>query len=53
MEQKESKSKKHFTISLIKSVVRIGAYIMLALGHLYVAGVTLIVAEALGIAEEL
>ena len=53
MEQKESKSKKHFVISLIKSGFRIGAGITLFTGNLSGAGVLLIIAEVLGIAEEL
>ena len=53
MEQKESKSSKHFNISMVKSAVRIAAYTMLAFGHLWMAGLVLIIAEGLGIAEEL
>ena len=53
MEQKESKSNKHFTISLIKSAVRIAAGVDLALGNIWYAGVLLIIAEILGIVEEL
>ena len=53
MEQKESKSKKHFTISMIKSGFRIGAGMTLVSGNLIGAGVLLIIAEVLGIAEEL
>ena len=41
MESKESNSRKHFYVSLVKSAVRI------------VAGVFLIAAEGLGIVEEL
>lgn len=46
-------SKKHFYISLVKSFVRIGAAGFLITGNLFAAGVALIVAEILGIAEEL
>lgn len=46
-------SKKHFYISLVKSVIRIGAGISLVMGNFVVAGVLFIVAEILGIAEEL
>ena len=50
---KESKTNKHFTISLIKSAVRIVAGIDLVLGDVWYAGVLLIIAEILGIVEEL
>ena len=43
----------HLVISIIKSVLRIVAGVMLALGHLLQAGVLFIGAEGLGIAEEL
>lgn len=46
-------SKKHFYISLAKSAVRIAAGIALCAGDFYASGVLFIVAEALGIAEEL
>jgi hypothetical protein len=46
-------SKKHFYISLIKSAVRIGAGGFLVTGNFVVAGVLFIVAEVLGIVEEL
>lgn len=46
-------SKKHFYISLIKSAVRIGAGGFLITGSFVVAGVLFIVAEVLGIVEEL
>jgi len=46
-------SKKHFYISLVKSGVRIGAGIALLLGEVLAAGILLIAAEILGIAEEL
>lgn len=52
MEMKESKSSKHFWISLVKSGVRIGAGMALCKVSLF-AGILLIVAEILGIAEEL
>ena len=50
---KESKTNKHFTISLIKSAVRVVAGIDLVLGDVWYAGVLLIIAEILGIVEEL
>ena len=46
-------SKKHFWISMVKSVIRIGAGGFLITGNLLVAGALLIFAEILGIAEEL
>jgi hypothetical protein len=53
MQPKESKSTRHFTISLIKSAVRIAAGVDLALGNVWYAGILLVIAEILGIAEEL
>ena len=54
MEQKESNSAKHFYISLIKSTLRILAgVVLMTSGDLMRAGGLLIVAECLGIAEEL
>ncbi len=53
MEPKESKSNKHFTISLIKSAVRIAAGVALVFNNIWYAGVLLIMAEILGVAEEL
>tara|TARA_B100002019_G_scaffold292931_1_gene317872 strand:- start:1842 stop:2012 length:171 start_codon:yes stop_codon:yes gene_type:complete len=46
-------SKKHFYISLVKSVVRIGAGVILMTGNFVVAGLLFIVAEGLGILEEI
>jgi hypothetical protein len=46
-------SKKHFYISLVKSVVRIAAGAFLVSGNLVAAGTLLIGAEILGILEEL
>ena len=46
-------SKKHFYISLVKSVVRIGAGITLCFGQFMLSGVLFIAAEILGILEEL
>jgi len=45
-------SKKHFYISMIKSVVRILAGSALVVGNLIVAGVLFVGAEVLGILEE-
>jgi len=46
-------STKHFWISMVKSIIRIGAGGFLITGNLFVAGALLIFAEILGIAEEL
>ena len=43
----------HFVVSLIKSLIRIGAGSALILGHIWLAGFLLIFAEILGIVEEL
>lgn len=53
MQPKESNSKTHFWISLVKSGFRIGAGISLFKGDFMSAGTLLIIAEALGIAEEI
>ena len=53
MQPKESKTNWHFWISLIKSGIRIGAGIALCRGLIESAGIQLIIAEVLGIAEEL
>jgi hypothetical protein len=53
MQPKESNSKTHFWISLIKSGVRMGAGLQLFKGDYVSAGVLLILAEALGVAEEI
>jgi len=50
---KQPNPKYHFTISIIKSTIRIGAGLALLSGFLPLAGLMLIVAELLGIAEEL
>lgn len=46
-------SKKHFYISLVKSGIRFGAGGFLIVGNLVVAGVLFILAEVLGVLEEL
>ena len=43
----------HFYVSLVKSGFRIGAGIALVRGHLITAGVLLILAEVLGVLEEI
>jgi len=53
MQPKESKSNRHFTISLIKSAIRIAAGVNLAINNIWYAGILLIIAEILGILEEL
>lgn len=53
MQPKESKSNRHFIVSLIKSAIRIAAGIDLALGAIWYAGMLLVIAEILGIIEEL
>jgi hypothetical protein len=53
MQEKESKSSTHFWISLVKSGFRIAAGITLWNGDYMSAGALLIIAEALGIAEEI
>jgi hypothetical protein len=53
MQIKESKTNWHFYISLIKSGFRIGAGFALMFGKLALSGDLLILAEILGIIEEL
>ena len=53
MQEKESKTNWHFYISLVKSGIRIVAGGALYMGRLEIAGVSLILAEILGILEEL
>lgn len=51
--QPKDTSKGHFYTSLIKSIFRIGAGAALCFGMLFTAGLLLIIAELLGIVEEL
>ena len=51
--QPKDTSKGHFYVSLAKSFIRIGAGCWLMTGNLLMAGVCLILAEVLGIVEEL
>jgi hypothetical protein len=51
--QPKDTSRGHLYISLAKSGIRIIAGVALMIGHVWTAGVLLIAAEALGIAEEL
>jgi hypothetical protein len=53
MQEKESKTNWHFYISIVKSAVRIMAGLTLLNEQLMFAGALLIVAEVLGIVEEL
>ena len=51
MEQPDPKW--HLRISLLKSLLRIGAGVYLVMGNLIAAGMLLVAAEMLGIVEEL
>ena len=51
--QPKDTSRGHFYVSLVKSAIRIVAGFCLIAGNLLMAGVCLIMAEALGIVEEL
>ena len=51
--QPKDTSRGHFFVSLLKSLVRIGAGSALVMGHIAWAGGLLIFAEVLGIVEEL
>ena len=52
MQQKESKTNKHFRVSMIKSGVRMIGCAALMFGNLMAAGSLLFIAECLGIMEE-
>jgi hypothetical protein len=52
MQEKESKTKHHFYISLVKSFVRVGAGAVLISGNYVLAGILFILAEILGVVEE-
>ena len=51
--QPKDTSKGHFYVSIVKSAVRVVAGIALIQGNMFGAGIMLIVAEVLGIIEEL
>lgn len=51
--QPKDPSSGHFYVSLVKSIIRIGAGGCLIIGNLFLAGILLIFAEVLGIVEEL
>lgn len=53
MQPKESKSNTHFNISLLKSCIRIVAGVTLIKGEISISGILFIIAEFLGIAEEI
>jgi hypothetical protein len=53
MQPKESKSQWHFWISFVKSCIRIFAGFAIIGGNLLAGGIGIILAELLGIAEEL
>jgi len=56
IEPKESKSSKHFKFSMAKSAIRLVGYMCMALSSIQfivIAGWLLIIAEVLGIAEEM
>jgi hypothetical protein len=53
MQEKESKTNWHFNISIAKSILRIGAGGALCQQYFIAAGVLFILAEFLGIIEEL
>ncbi|MEY4571839.1 MAG: hypothetical protein RLZ10_1050 [Bacteroidota bacterium] len=53
MQEKESKTNWHFRISIVKSILRLAAGTALMQEHFMAAGALLIVAEVLGIIEEL
>lgn len=52
MEQKESKTNKHFARSIVKSLIRIAACFILYKGNIEASAIMLAGAELLGIAEE-
>jgi len=51
--QPKDTSRGHFYVSLVKSIIRIGAGGCLIIGNIFFAGFLLIFAELLGIVEEL
>jgi hypothetical protein len=51
--QPKDTSKGHFYVSLVKSIIRIGAGGCLIIGNLFFAGFLLIFAEILGVIEEM
>tara|TARA_R110002167_G_scaffold304547_3_gene508811 strand:+ start:380 stop:541 length:162 start_codon:yes stop_codon:yes gene_type:complete len=53
MAEPKDVSKKHFYISIVKSLIRASSGWALLIGNIALAGFLLIVAEVFGIAEEL
>jgi len=53
MQPKESKTNTHFILSMIKSVIRLGACILLGYSFIQQAAFAFAFAEMLGIIEEL
>lgn len=53
MQAKESKTNYHFYISIVKSIIRIVGCLYLLRGDCFSGGVILLVAEIIGIVEEL
>ena len=53
MQPKESKTSWHFRISLAKSALRLAAGVSLCIGDFFTSGIFFVVAEVLGIVEEL
>jgi hypothetical protein len=53
MQQKESKTNWHFYISLVKSIIRMGAGTALVFQQFVLSGGLFILAEILGVVEEL
>lgn len=51
--QPRDPSRNHFYVSLVKSIVRVGAGGSLIAGNLFFAGFLLIFAEILGVVEEI
>ena len=51
--QPKDTSKGHFYVSLVKSIIRIGAGCWLMSGNLLMAGACFILAEVLGVVEEM
>jgi hypothetical protein len=53
MEQKESKTSKHFKISVLKSGIRMFGCAALMYGSFFTAGCLFFIAECFGVIEEL
>ncbi len=53
MQEKESKTNRHFWISMVKSIIRIGACYFLFQEQFGNAAISFALSEVLGIAEEI